>query len=241
MSVSVIERRRVLVGEPPPLKERAEEISFLTDVDDVLVHCWSNHVDRLNQYFGTDLTYDEVACYGYAQNVPRWLEHEEELFEFMRILRKDPDFIRSHQPIEGALEGLLALTRIISFRGYVTTRPESALRVTREQLFSYGFPSAPVICMPDELLLTQREGPWKRRQIEGLGVDLVIEDNVGLADGLPATTKVIIIEGMHNRICVPQREDIVVVPHWSKVVPVAESLKERASLSRRQNSPFSKN
>lgn len=225
--IALRERERMgnLVSEMSPSEER-EGFRFACDIDDVLADSWPDHVHHLNQHFGTNLTPEQVARYGYVQDVPGWRRFGDEFTNFMRLTRLDPDFAMSHSVIEGALEGVWALSEIGTFVAYITTRPESLHQATVDGLRINGFPQAPVICMPDRFLLTSQELDWKRQQVEELGVHLLIEDNVSLAEQLGGVS-VIIINGIHNRNFPAQGEHIIRALCWAEVPPVAVSLRER--------------
>lgn len=240
MSVSVIERR-VSVGELSPPRELEGRFGILFDLDDVLFECYPDYIGPLNGRFRTELTLEEVALYGYVQDVPVWQSFGGDFFAFMRELRSNPEFVGGHSVKEGALEGIYDLARIGEVFGYVTTRPQSVYQVTVNQLEHYGFPRAPVICMPDEFLLAPEELFWKRKQIERLEPDLVVEDNVRFVDTLSPRIRAIIIKGMHNRHLVPSRRGVIEVSHWAAVLEVAASLKEEVLLSKRKTFPFSRN
>jgi 5'(3')-deoxyribonucleotidase len=205
------------------LKELEEKIKLVCDIDEVLADSWSAHLEHLNSYFGRNFTPDEVAPFGFVQNFPGW-EDKEELQRITKILRQDPEFILSHQVIEGALKGIWNLTKIGQLLAYITTRPASTSQATLKWLETNGFPKAPVVCLPDEYLLTLFEWEWKRRKIEEIRPDLVIEDNIPLAEELTVAT--IIIEGRHNRHVVVKGSHIIKVASWQEVPPKAILLKE---------------
>ena len=209
--------------ETSPFKERAGEFYFASDIDDLLADSWSDYIPPLNERFETKLSPQEVAVYGFVQNTPAWQAFGREFFDFMESLRADPKFVLNHQVVEGAVEGILAVTQIARLDFYLTSRPVAVYEETVSWLREHFFPEAPVFCRPS-WVSPEEADEWKREVIKLSGINLVLEDNIWLAEILKVPT--IIVERPHNKNITPKGAHIIKVSSWDRVPEEVALVKE---------------
>ncbi|MDH5532812.1 MAG: hypothetical protein OEX81_00095 [Candidatus Pacebacteria bacterium] len=96
--------------------------------------------------------------------------------------RNDEKFNRGQERIDGSLEALTLLESQLAV--YLTTRPESLLRVTQEELDKYGYPDRQVICRPKEVNF-KKTTEWKTWMLAQLAMQfqaqmLMVDDSINL-------------------------------------------------------------
>ncbi|MGE5425725.1 MAG: 5' nucleotidase, NT5C type [Bacillota bacterium] len=161
----------------------APNISGLAvDIDETLSATITHWVEQMQNKFGNPegLTSKEVVeKYRYAQNVPYW-QHDE-------ALKWVDEQIHSNESqealplIEGSDLYLNRINKIIPVAAYITVRPRRVVEGTKNWLDKHGFPSAPIICRPEEVSHSSGN-EWKAKVLEGLYPQIVgiIDDNAKL-------------------------------------------------------------
>jgi len=100
--------------------------------------------------------------------------------------RNDEQFNRSQERITGSLEALQLMDSMLAV--YLTTRPESLLRVTKEELDKNGYPDKQVICRPKEVdfINTTEWKTWMLSQLarEFQAQMIMIDDSLNLHNHL---------------------------------------------------------
>lgn len=140
-------------------------------------------------------SYFEVACkqyqylgfdgaalmeeYDYIQNVPAF-SVQPDFGEFVSNLLRDSETYRNVLPLPGALEGLQEIVNVHPLKGYVSTRPERVLEISREWLARWKFPDAAAYHLPPEVAFTDAD-QWKAEQIIALHSLIHIDDRMETA------------------------------------------------------------
>ena len=206
----------------PRLREKdLAECSFISDIDDLLADAWGSFIPRLNERFGTSVTPEEVARYGYVQDCPYWKGVEAE--RLLKELRSSRDFNLYLPVIEGALEGFMGVVEVAVLELYLTTRPQKIYAETVQWLEAHGFPEAPVVCRPHGISFDQRNR-WKSRVIESSDIYFVLEDDIGLAEMI--TKNAIVLERPFNRNLQPKGVHVRKVAHWRDIPEEVALLRE---------------
>lgn len=98
----------------------------------------------------------------------------------------DNELLTELDVIEGALEYVQKINKILPVRCYLTIRPESVLRGTKSWLDAQGFPDAPIVARP--VSVPKIDGnKWKTEILNYLypWVAGIVDDNAGLVSYLP--------------------------------------------------------
>lgn len=160
---------------------------FAVDLDGTLV--WSEPVilRALEARLGTDLEgrdRTQYAYFGISSLIP-----PEELEPVWREVLSDPATYEGAQPYPGALEVAQWLARRELLRGYITARPASTLRATREWLRMWGFPERPVV----------HDGGDRAGTLRRMGVEILVDDNPEAVGLLEQGFHVLLIDRPYNR------------------------------------------
>lgn len=160
-------------------------VSGLTvDIDETLSWTIGAWVKQLQLKFGNpeNLSVEEIiAKYRYSYNVPYW--QTPEAFTWMEEQRNSNEFQETLPVIEGAHDALWEVSGIVPILAYLTIRPESVLKGTRNWLQRHNFPKAEVLLRPAKI--THGEGnQWKAKTLEYLYPEVtgIIDDNPSLPD-----------------------------------------------------------
>jgi len=177
-------------------------IGLAVDIDETLSWTVGHWVKQMQDKFGNpeNLTVKEmVEKYRYTQNVPYW-----QSAEALEWVAKN---IHSNQTqedlplIEDANSYLNKINKVIPIVAYITVRPEKVLNGTKNWLEKHNFPSAPIVCKPNQI--TKSDGnKWKAKILEKLHPNVlgVIDDNAELLKFLSKDYKgkVFLYDHSHN-------------------------------------------
>lgn len=149
------------------------------DIDETLSWTIGFWVQEMQEKFGNpeNLTIKEmIEKYRYTQNVPYW--QSPEALEWMSDKINSNETQEDLPLIDGSSVYLNKIKQIIPIVAYITVRPIRVLEGTKNWLDKHNFPSAPVICRPNEV--DHSDGnQWKAAVLEDLYPDIlgIIDDN----------------------------------------------------------------
>lgn len=152
------------------------------DIDETLSWTIGYWIEEMQIKFGNpeNLTIREmIEKYRYTQNVPYW-QHEEAL-QWVDEKINSNETQESLPLIEGSSAYLNRINQIIPIVAYITIRPKRVIDGTKNWLAKHNFPSAPVICRPNELVHSNGN-EWKAKVLKELypKVQGIIDDNAKL-------------------------------------------------------------
>lgn len=164
--------------------------AVLLDIDETLLNPLPLYHRDVNAAMGLAVSVAEIEAAGGLDGLfkghPRYAE-------FRRIadqLRADPMFNSDVPLIDGALGGVkeLEATPGLVIGAYLTTRPVVVTEVTEQDLMRKGFPCAPVLGRPMEVV-RESTVSWKMSVLQSLNesVDariVMIDDSLALGQGI---------------------------------------------------------
>lgn len=156
------------------------------DIDETLSETNEHWSMALIEQFGNpeELTSEEIILkYHYFQrywNSPR-------AHAFMNAMAESSELTLALRVVDGALEAVHEVHLRVRGSCYITARPHTAAESTLAWLRLHGFPSAPLITRPPEVLL-QEGSRWKAKILRGFfpHVRHVFDDSVPLVEHLGA-------------------------------------------------------
>lgn len=168
---------------------------IVLDIDETILNPLPLYHERINEAMSLQITVKQIEEAG---GLDGFFKNDSRYNEFKRIadfLRADPTFNSDVPLVEGAREGVAALgsTAGVVVAAYLTTRPSAVTAVTISDLFTKGFPLAPVLARPAEVV---RESTieWKLSVLRRLndhydGRVVSVDDSVALARAINAANK----------------------------------------------------
>lgn len=158
------------------------EAGLAVDIDETLSWTIGYWIEEMQNKFGNpeNLTVKEmVEKYRYTQNIPYW-QHAE-VFEWIDEKINSNEIQEALPLIEGSSAYLNRINQIIPVVAYITVRPERVSEGTRNWLKKHNFPTAPIICRPNELGRSSWN-EWKAKILEELYPRVlgIIDDNAKL-------------------------------------------------------------
>ena len=177
--------------KPKELKRRlrARKISGLAiDIDDTLSHTGQHWFERMSLRFGNpeNITCAEIIKkYGRIKNVPYWQSPRAK--RFIKKLIRSNEFQARISLIKGSNNAIQKIHRIVPVAAYVTGRPVSVYKSTRQWLARHNFPNAPIILLPFNVSHEKRN-LWKAKQLKFLYPEVrgIIDDHPHLKKELKA-------------------------------------------------------
>ncbi|HYK08322.1 MAG TPA: hypothetical protein VEW42_02370 [Candidatus Eisenbacteria bacterium] len=188
---------------------------IVLDIDETLANAVLYFFDQLRTIAGVSkedahLSSEElIAKYHYAQFVPYWKDNPV-ANEWMHNARNSNAVQEGELPIEGSVEMVNEVAKIVPIVGYITVRPPEVLEGTTNWLRKHGFPDIPLIFKPNDV--SHADGTqWKAKSLHYLYPEVIgiVDDSVKLIQDLPAEYQgTIYLYGQGKS----PREDIHVVP-----------------------------
>lgn len=182
----------------PEVQARLQDarIGLVLDVDEALVLSVQRWTEEMNAlflrlgYLDTPWQYDEVCRAGGTQGSfgkdPR-IPPEHFKRASQRRLRS-ARFNRGLPMVEENIPQVLAAldAQSVPVGMYLTARPEVVTEVTKDELYSLGFPTAPVLARPDDVPDNQVSA-WKYQQLRQVATLtnaplVMVDDSVSMAD-----------------------------------------------------------
>jgi hypothetical protein len=149
---------------------------------------------------------------------------EDFLLETLGDLLHSDEFNSEIQLIENVNHHINELCGIIPVVAYITARPASVEKSTREWLSRHGFPDAPLVMMPVEEDHIKRNN-WKANVLRSLHPQVagIVDDNPGLSAELSENYEgVVFVYG--SSLHPNQNHRIIPCPDWDAVKNAAEGL-----------------
>ncbi len=187
------------------------------DIDETLSWTIGYWTEKMMEIFGNpeNLTVKEIIeKYRYTQNVPYWQSAEAK--QWMHDKIHSDDLQKELPLIEGANDYLQKIYSIIPIAAYITVRPQSVIKGTQTWLDKHGFPKAPIICKP--LDVVHGDGnKWKAEVLQKLYPDVLgmIDDNAKLLDFLDAKYPGVIF--LYDHHTVESTLNVIACKNWGEV------------------------
>lgn len=165
---------------------KIEKTGLAVDIDETLSWTIGHLVANLQEKFGNpeNLSVKEIIeKYRYTSNVPYWQHDEAQQWLDKEVHSNE---LQENLPlIEDANIYLNKIDDIIPIAAYITVRPEIVLPGTKLWLDKHGFPPAPIIGRPKNILHTDGN-KWKAEILQELYPNIVgiIDDNAKLLEFL---------------------------------------------------------
>lgn len=204
--------------------EVVQDKGIAVDLDETLswtIYFWMIEGQKL---FGNpeNLGVEEMARkYRYTSNVTYWQSEEFEKWR-MEIIHSN-ETQRKLPVLQGAKQGVHNLNKIIPIVAYLSCRPVSVTKGTKDWLKKNGFPDAQLILRPSNVK-KQDEQQWKAKKLESLYPRIVgmVDDNISFINELSNYKGVVFL---FDHIKKPDTKlNVIPCTDWSAVVEEARHI-----------------
>ncbi len=190
------------------------------DIDDTLARSGDAWIEGVQKMFGNpeNLTVEEVKKkYRYSYNAPYWQNDKVHLWE--KQIRHNNVWHQELPLIKNANHIVEKINQIIPIVVYLTARPKTVLKGTREWLEQNRFPKAEIIYRPADVKLPNSLA-WKAKVLEYLypQVSGMVDDHPQLAKDLSKKYQgTLYLYDYHDQA---PRGDINIIPckNWNEVL-----------------------
>jgi len=195
------------------------------DIDETLAATNYYWVRMLEERFGNPehLPHKEIIRrYRYTQHVPFW--QTPEALAWMEEARNSDEIQEEILLIEDADHVVERLHKVVPISAYITARPEGVRRGTKRWLARHGFPEAPLIMRPTDLI-HEDSTKWKAELLASLypTVRGIIDDNASLLLHLPENYGGTIF--LYDHTEAPKTDiKVVAVKRWDDVLSAVSAL-----------------
>lgn len=195
------------------------EAGIALDIDETLSATGDHWAQILNETFGNpeNLSVSEIISkYRYASHVPYW--QTPETLAWMEDARHSDELQEILPLIENANHIVNQLKDIVPISAYITVRPESVRNGTMKWLARHGFPKAPIIMRPKEVLHDDGN-KWKAEMLTSLYPKIwgIIDDNPKLIAHLSDNYDGTVFLYDHEEIN-EQRIRVIAVKKWEDMI-----------------------
>ncbi|MFA6065273.1 MAG: hypothetical protein WCW44_03800 [archaeon] len=161
------------------------------DIDETLSNTALHWFSSMIKLFGTPekLTAKEMIIkYKYTKHVPYWQTKEAQ--EWLNSQRMSNNMQREIPLIKNSNHSVEKINKIIPIVAYLTVRPNSVEKGTKDWLLKHNFPVAKIICRPDNIAFSDGN-KWKAKMLTELYPKVlgIIDDNPELLTFLPTDYK----------------------------------------------------
>jgi uncharacterized HAD superfamily protein len=162
------------------------------DIDETLSKTRDYFIGQIIKKFGNPekLSVNKlIKKYRYTHNIPYW--QNEEVEEFMESqLRRSAKVTESLKLIPNSAKAVNTINKTIPIAAYITARPLSVQKATKQWLKINNFPEAPLITRPNSVL-HKNIHKWKAGVLKKLYPNIIgiVDDNQKLIEFLPADYK----------------------------------------------------
>lgn len=196
---------------------KIEKTGIAVDIDETLSWTVGYWMEEMQKLFGNpeNLTIEEmVNKYTYTQNVPYW--QTKEALDWIEEKKHSNEVKRNLPLIANANTYLNKIDKILPIAVYLTIRPETVAKGTKEWLDKHNFPKAPIIFKPKDVSNKDAYG-WKARVLEKLypQINSVIDDNDLLIKELNKNYKGKIFLYDHDKV--NSSLNVIACKDWDKV------------------------
>lgn len=152
------------------------------DIDETLSWTIGYWLEEMRNKFGNpeNLTVKEmVEKYRYTQNIPYW--QDAKILKWVDIKINSNEAQENIPLIEGSSAYINRIKQIIPVVAYITARPELVLDGTKNWLMKHNFPTAEIICRPNQIEHS-KGNEWKAGVLKELYPQVlgIIDDNAKL-------------------------------------------------------------
>jgi len=202
-------------------------VGILLDIDNTLTRTSWSFFSGIAERFGVPAGETVEGLYNryhYSWRVPHW--QTDETARWASEQEWSNEFHAKMEAINGASDGVTALSKIVPVSAYVTTRPESMREVTAEWLSRHGFPDAPMMMRPSDIL-PKAGNQWKVEQIKACLPNTfgLVDDHADIVRGLSNGYGGRVFHFSANQF-VADSPKILPCSDWGEVVRVVERCKE---------------
>ncbi|MGB5018213.1 MAG: hypothetical protein WBO66_00605 [Candidatus Moraniibacteriota bacterium] len=197
------------------------ETGIALDIDETLSATGDHWAEILNETFGNpeNLSVAEIIKkYRYASHVPYW--QTPEALAWMENARHSDEFQGLIPLIENSNHIANKLKSIVPISAYITVRPESVRSGTMKWLAKHGFPKAPIIMRPADVLHVDGN-KWKAEILTKIYPKVwgIIDDNPRLITYLPDDYQGTVFLYDHEEIDT-KKIHIIPVKKWEDMITV---------------------
>lgn len=200
--------------------------SIACDIDEVNLDAATKHAEQL---------YDYAKKHGWNSPVPPKKFFElggshasygdiDEYWDRNEFMINDPEFNSNLEPIPDAVESLNFLAPHLLL--YLTTRPESLISLTEEELEKNGFPKREVVARPAAISI-KNTTPWKLDILTQLAKEksmVMIDDSYSLHEAILRAQNPNISSILFKGLITPEHpfsmdwREIVELPCWNQTL-----------------------
>jgi hypothetical protein len=180
-----------------------KQYTVVLDIDETLLNPLEKYKTVLNTFLGVQISVRDIELNGGLDNLFCNLSIYNEFCKIADNLRASSEFNSDLPAIDNSVEYLqkiLNITNVISLF-YLTTRPDSVLSVTKENLIKVGFPIGEIVARPSDVRRTDT-AIWKQSVLEEYsknfdGDIIFIDDNIPTAKQIYTRNKEVSQKKIH--------------------------------------------
>lgn len=193
-------------------KKSSKTFKIGIDIDNVISDTYTALVGRVNEVFGISIQMEEVITFSYLEE--NLGIEKERVREFITNSLKREDFSLAIKPYEDAVSIVRKWGSYGYSIHYITARPSSLGEITQKWLEKHGFwLKGATLDLFDESIGYKSDVDYKKRIVEKIGIDVLIEDSRENAQVMDIP--VLLLDMPWNRGEVP--ENVKRVSNWGEI------------------------
>lgn len=162
-------------------KQSNKKLKIGIDIDNVISDTYTALIGQFNEVFQTSIQMEEVVTYSYLEEYPGI--EKERVQEFILDFLQRESFSLGIRPYEDAPAIVKKWASCGYSIHYITARPSSLGKITKKWLEKHGFwVKNATLDLYDESLGYSSDREYKRKIIQKIGIDVLIEDSKGNAE-----------------------------------------------------------